>query len=306
MQKDKTTMLDFKPITPNDKSLYEPYLHNAKSRGCELTFANLCSWGHQQATIYENHLVLFSCFHGHYMYPYPLGKEDKKTVLDAILADAKERKIPLRLTSLNAADKETLETLYPGMFRFYYNPDSFDYVYDINDLADLSGRKYHRKRNHYKRFQKNFPNYSIEPISASLLPDIKEFCIKWYADKASENPDNDFDMEQTALFKVLDSYDSLGMEGLVLYDNDRLLAITLGSQMTCDTFDVQFEKALSDADGAYAAINCEFARYIRHKYPHISFLDREEDMGIEGLRKAKQSYYPQHQIEKYSAVLLEN
>lgn len=299
-------MLDFKPITPKDKSLYTPYLHSVRNRGCELTFANLCSWGHQQATIYNQHMVLFSCFNGHYMYPYPVGCGDKKPVLDAIIADAKERTIPLRLTSLNEEAKNTLENLYPGQFRFYFNPDSFDYVYDINDLADLSGRKYHRKRNHYKRFQKNFPGYCAKPINAALIPEIKEFCLQWYENKITENPDPDFEMEQTALSKVLDSYDALGMEGLALYDKDRLLAITLGSQMTSDTFDVQFEKALSDADGAYAAINCEFALYIRSKYPDIKYLDREEDMGIEGLRKAKQSYYPYHQIEKYSAVLLEN
>lgn len=299
-------MLDFKPITPKDRALYTPYLHSVSNRGCELTFANLCSWGHQQATIYNQHMILFSCFNGHYMYPYPVGCGDKKPVLDAIIADAKERAIPLRLTSLNEEAKNTLENLYPGQFRFYFNPDSFDYVYDINDLADLSGRKYHRKRNHYKRFQKNFPGYSVKPINAALIPEIKAFCLQWYESKRTENPDSDFEMEQTALSKVLDFFDALGMEGLALYDKDRLLAITLGSQMTSDTYDVQFEKALSDADGAYAAINCEFAHYIRSKYPDIKYLDREEDMGIEGLRKAKQSYYPHHQIEKYSAVLLEN
>lgn len=299
-------MLDFKPITPTDAPLYKPYLLSAKERGCELTFSNLCSWGYQQATIYNNYMVLFSCFHGHYMYPYPVGTGDPQNVLDAIIADARKRGIPLRLTSLNEEAKATLENLYPGKFRFYYNPDSFDYVYDINDLADLSGRKYHRKRNHYKRFQTNFPNYKAEVISAALLPAVRQFCTNWYADKTDESPDGDFEMEQTALFKVLDSYDALGMEGLALYDGDRLLAITLGSQMTLDTFDVQFEKALPGADGAYAAINCEFANYIREKYPDIQYLDREEDMGIEGLRKAKQSYYPHHQIEKYFAVLLEN
>lgn len=299
-------MLDFKPITPNDKALYAPYLRDVKHRGCELAFSNLCLWGHQQATIYENHMVLFSCFYGHYMYPYPVGNGDKKTVLDAIFADAKERQIPLRLTSLNTEAKETLETLYPGKFRFYYNPDSFDYVYDINDLADLAGRKYHRKRNHFKRFQKNFPTYRVESFSDALLPQIKEFCITWYENRLAENPDSDFDMEQTALMKALDTYHALGMEGLVLLSDDKLLAFTLGSRMTSDIFDVHFEKALPDADGAYAAINHEFAQYIRDKYPEVKFLDREEDMGNPGLRKAKQSYYPHHQIEKYHALLLEN
>lgn len=305
-------MLNFKPITSGDKPLYEPFLHALTDRGCELTFSNLCLWGHQQATIYEDHMVLLSQFYGHYMYPYPVGAGDKKVIIDAIMTDAKERQIPLRLTSLNAEAKETLENLYPGKFRFYYNPDSFDYIYDINDLADLAGRKYHKKRNHYKRFQKNFSDYTAEPLSDAILPKVKDFCTAWYADRLAENPEEDFDLEQTALMKLLSAEDSahnykaLGMEGMVLLSGDKILAFTIGSQMTADTFDVQFEKALAGADGAYAAINCEFAGYIRQKYPHIKFLDREEDMGNPGLRKAKQSYYPHHQIEKYHALFLEN
>ena len=80
----------------------------------------------------------------------------------------------------------------------------------------------------------------------------------------------------------------------------------MGSRLTQDTFDVQFEKAQANIQGAYPAINYEFARYIREKYPDIKYLDREEDMGLEGLRKAKQSYYPHHMIEKCWACLLED
>ena len=91
----------------------------------------------------------------------------------------------------------------------------------------------------------------------------------------------------------------------MLVNGDEILAFTMASRLSEDTFDVHFEKARPDIQGAYAAINCELARYIRDKHPEVKFLDREEDMGIEGLRKAKQSYYPHHQVEKCFAWLSE-
>ena len=90
-------------------------------------------------------------------------------------------------------------------------------------------------------------------------------------------------------------------DGIVLTCGERIIAFTMASRMSRDTLDVHFEKAVTDINGVYAAVNYEFARYARVKYPDIKFLDREEDMGIEGLRKAKESYYPHHLVVKYSA-----
>ena len=127
----------------------------------------------------------------------------------------------------------------------------------------------------------------------------------WYRERLESDPDSDIEMEKRALFRALRHYRELSMEGLVLFDGDRVIAFTLGSPMTNDTFDINFEKALASVNGAYTAINYEFARYLRAKYPSLLFLDREEDMGIEGLRKAKQSYRPHHMIEKTIAFMRE-
>lgn len=299
-------MIDFKPLNLEDKKNYEEYLFAEPNRGCEFSFSNLHLWGRQCATMLYDHIVIFSQFNQRSVYPYPLGSGDKKPVLDALIADAKERGIPCRITSLDCAAKETLERLYPGRFRFHCDEGSFDYVYDINDLADLPGKKYQKKRNHCNRFKSDYPDYTVAPLNDENLPLVKEMIEKWYKDRLEENPNSDYLMEQTALSKALRHYKELEMDGLVLFNGDDLLAFTLGSQLSPNTFDVHFEKARWDVNGAYAIINQEFARYIREKHPHIQFLDREEDLGLEGLRIAKQRYFPHHMVEKCWAHLVED
>ncbi len=299
-------MIDFKPVSLEDKAIYEKYLFECGERGCEYSFANMYLWGRQQAALLDNHMVRFSQFNRRSIYPFPISQGDKKPILDAVIADAQERGIPCRLTGLRPADKQLLDELYPGMFRFHCDHGDFDYVYDIHNLADLPGSKYHKKRNHFNRFRDSYPDYTVQPIHEDNLSAVTEMAENWYEARLQDNPDEDFQMERAALRKAFKHYRELEMEGLIILHEERILALTLGSRMSPDTFDVHFEKALADVNGAYAAINCEFARYIRAKYPEILYLNREEDMGIEGLRIAKQRYYPHHMVEKCWACLLED
>ena len=299
-------MIDFKPITLEQKELYETYLQQTSERGCEYTFTNLYMWGMQQAAILHDHIVLFSEFDSHCFYPFPVGTGNKKEILAAIFADAKERGLCPCLTGLTAADKKTLEELYPNQFYYHADRGGYDYVYNIHDLADLKGRKLHRKRNHLKHFKKNHPDYMVEPISNSNIDEVRDFIAAWYQNKLENNPDGDYHNEQEALEKALSHFETLGMEGLVLKEHGEVLGFTMASQKSADTYDVHYEKAWGYVDGAYTTINSEFANYLRSKYPHIVYLDREEDMGIPGLRKAKQSYYPHHLVKKYSAFPLKS
>ena len=300
------TMIEFRPIELKDKELYESKLPDGNERGCEFSFANLYLWGRQNLAVLHDHIVLFSQFDRRSVYPYPVGRGDKKAVLDAIIADSRARGIPCRITGLCESAKKELEELYAGKFRFHCDEGSFDYVYAIDDLADLKGKKYHGKRNHLNRFREAFPDHTVEPLGEDNILRVRQMIDDWYARRLQENPNADYHMEQAALERALRNYRELGMEGLVLLNGEDVLAVTLGSRMSYDTFDVNFEKARADINGAYAAINCEFARYIRDKYPNVRFLDREEDMGLEGLRKAKQSYNPHHMVEKCWACLLED
>lgn len=298
-------MIEFNPITIEFKNIYSHFFLDSTERGCETSFANLNIWGFQQYAILNDQLVLFSLYNGHYFYSFPIGNGDKKNVIDSIIADAKERNIPCCIVGLYSDAKETLEKLYPETFNIHSDRDSYDYVYSIDDLADLQGRKYHKKRTHINKFRSSFEKYTLEPLGDNNLPQVRQMLEKWYSDRLADNPDNDYASEQKALYKALEHYNELNMDGLVLSNNHDILAFTLGSQLSDDTFDIHFEKARWDVDGAYTVIASEFAKYIRSKYPYIKFLNREEDMGLEGLRKSKESYYPHHMVEKSRAFLQE-
>jgi len=299
-------MIDFQPLKLSDRERYEKYLLDGTERGCEFSFANLYLWGRQRAAEVAGHLVLFSQFSRRTVYPYPVGTGDKTAVLEAIMEDSRQRGIPCRITGLNQENMALIAVKFPDRFRFHCDRDSYDYVYDINDLADLKGRKYQKKRNHVNRFREAWPRYTAEPLCDANVEQVRSLTDRWYARKQQEDPHGDYHMERAALTRALNHYAQLRMEGLVLRDGADVLAFTLGSPLSPDTFDVHFEKAHPDAEGAYPVVNWEFARYLRQKYPNLRFLNREDDLGLEGLRKAKLSYYPHHLVEKCWACLLED
>lgn len=299
-------MIPFKSPQIENKPAYDAYLRHCGERGCEYNFANLYLWGRQRLAFCEDTLVFFSQFNRKSVYAFPLTKSDLRPALEAIMADAKARGIPCRLTGLLQQDCQTVEALFPGKFRYHVDRNGFDYIYAIDDLAQLKGRKFQRKRNHLNRFRQNHPGYTVEPITDGNTPEVVQLLDRWYADRLLNDPHADFIMEQKAIYKALEHRQALGIEGLVLRYEGQLLAMTMGSPLSGNSFDVQFEKALDFADGAYPAICWEFARYLQAKYPDLQWLNREDDLGIEGLRKAKLAYCPDHMIEKWWACLLED
>ncbi len=298
-------MLNFAPLKPQDKELYDRFLLHWGERGCEYNFANLFLWGRQKATLNQGNLAFFCQFNRRSVYLFPLG-ENLKPTLDAIISDAHKRGIPCRLTGLTDADRALLEQWYPGQFYFQPDRDSFDYIYSIDALAELKGKKLQRKRNHCNRFRLLHPGCTTAPITEENTPAVLAMLDKWYAHQQETNPTASFRLEQTAITKALRCRKALEMEGLLLMDKGQIIAMTMGSRLNSDTFDVHFEKALDGYDGAYAMINREFARHLKEKYPEVKWLNREDDLGLEGLRKAKLSYYPDRLVEKCWACLKED
>ena len=294
-------MIQFERLSIEQKPEIDALLRHASHRGCAFSFANLYIWGRQCAARVGDDLLLFSHFGGKTLYPYPVCPGDPRPALDALMADAKERGIPFRLTGLNRLDTEHLQQWYPDQFVFHCGRDGHDYVYAIEDLAELKGKRFQPKRNHSNRFLAEYPDARILPLTDETLPDAKALADRWHQRCTEEE---DAGMELAALNRAFAHWHELGMEGLVLYVGSQVVAMTMGSRLSDDTFDVHFEKADLDNQGANAVINRAFARHIREKYPEVRFLNREEDMGIEGLRKAKLSYHPHHMVEKCWAHLV--
>ena len=299
-------MIDFQRVNLSCKDSYESILMNCPERGCEYSFANMYLWGLQNLAFRHGCAVRFSHYYGRSSYPYPIGNGDKRAAITELLQDARERGIPCRLSCMTAADAEELESLFPGKFYIHVDRDSFDYVYDIHDLADLRGRKFQSKRNHFNRFCSDHPDHQVLPLTCDLMPQVKKFLEDWYARRRESDPMGDYMMESVALARLFNHCGELDMEGLVLMDGGEILAFTIGSRLSKDTFDIHFEKAREDVSGAYNAINCHFARYLRMKHPELLYLNREDDMGLEGLRSAKLSYRPHHMVEKHWARVKED
>ena len=294
-------MINFKAAACEDKDFYLKFFKDPTERGCEYNFANLILWGQQNIAEAGDCLVRLSYYGGHISYAFPIGSKDKTQALEMIIKDAIARGIPCNFFGVYEEDKKLLETLYPQKFKFTAARDSYDYVYDINALAELSGRKLHAKRNHINRFKETHPDYTTEIITEENIHLVKELAENWYKEKLSVNPTADFDMEQIAIDRAIRNFRKLQMEGLLLRIGNEAVAFTMASPMSIEMWDVNFEKAKAGFESAYPVINNEFAKHLREKHPEVLYLDREEDMGIEGLRKAKESYRPHHLIEKYMA-----
>ena len=209
--------------------------------------------------------------------------------------------------NITAEEKDTLVQLYP-MAIVTPTPESGDYIYKTENLANLAGKKYSRKRNHIHQFQNKYAEYNFEPLSKNNFDAVRTIEENWL----KENTENalamgtlsDLEIEKKIIFFALENYDTFskqcGMTGGVLYISGTPAAFCIASLLSQKVTDVHFEKCLSafGRDGGYAIINNEFAKTVQSE-----FINREEDLGIEGLRKAKLSYYPEYVLEKFTVQI---
>ena len=181
--------------------------------------------------------------------------------------------------------------------------DDFDYVYLSVELAKLSGNRFHKKKNHLNQFNKTFSHTSeIKPITAENLLDAIAVAQKWCHDNGCEG-ENDLCFEYQGIKEMIQDWDFLsnrGIVGLIIYIEGQPQAMTIAEPLTHETFLIHIEKANGDFNGIYAAINHAMANIA---YPNYIYINREQDMGMEGIRKAKRSYHPHHMVKKYDLHL---
>jgi len=292
----------FRPVTLADKAWMDRLIRLEDARSSDWCFTSIFVWNdtfHQEVAACWDRLLIKLMYHGKPFYAFPIGKGDLTPVIWALHQDATRHGVLLNIRGITAKNMQELENAFPG--RFEYSPDTFafDYVYEAEQLATLAGRKLSAKRNHINRFVEQNPDWAFEPITRETLPQCIAMSREW---EANHQKDANFTAELTALHQAFSHYEALGLEGGLLRVGGEVIAFAIGEPLNSDTYIIHFEKAFSDIQGAYPMINREFARYIRTTHPHIRYINREDDMGIESLQKAKRSYYPAFMVEKYAAL----
>lgn len=299
------TKLDFHPPRPEDARWAQPLLLAAERMGCEFCFGNIYAWSKRYGTEIARADGIFfsrstSVTHGRRAYGMPLGDLSGPEALRAAVLRLKKDNQggALHFYGLEARDTQSLERAFPGKFAFEPDRDNFDYIYAREDLANLAGKKYHAKRNHIARFTKENAHWRYEEITPGDLDECLAMANRWEAMHANRDPAG-LEQEAQALCRAFAHYEAFGMRGGLLRVGGALAAFTVGERLNGRAFVTHFEKAYPDIPGAYQMINRCFAAQTLTGFQYVN---REEDMGSEGLRRAKQSYYPALLLEKFRAA----
>ena len=295
--------IHFREVTLEDKEWIEPLLRMCPRGSLEYNFTTTFVWRNS----YSHHIArmgdyfLLRADPKNPAYLFPAGQGPLEPVIHALAEDANQLGFPLVFNTVLPDAKETLERLYPGKFTFELYRDGADYVYETEALATLRGKKLSAKRNHIHRFIDNYPNWQYESIGPENFDDVRRMNTVW----CMQNGCSDNMMiseEYCAVESAIRHYDALGLSGGLIRADEKVVAFSIGDPLNDNTFLVHFEKAFSDVQGAYQMINQQFVQRNCMAYRYI---DREEDAGVTGLRRAKLSYRPVKLVEKYLATLQE-
>ena len=308
-------MIDWRDITLEDKARIEEKICASGCHGADYGFANLFIWRkayRPKIAFCDNRLLVG--MPQWKVYAYPKGDGEIRNSIELLLDEAHSLGNKLRIRGLTDKTLEEFLPLYGDRFEIIEDRDNADYIYTSAKLCELPGRHLSSKRNHIKHFERNGA-WEFHKIAAdscgvftscessqggrlSSIAEAKAFVDEFYKEKN----DPELADEAGAIEEMFENYEELGFLGGMLYQNGEPVAFTAGTKLDDEVFDTHFEKALPGVEGAYTMINREFARLVRAEYPGIAAFNREEDMGIEGLRKAKLSYHPDILLMKYFAI----
>lgn len=299
-------MINFKEIELNDKKWMEPLLAVADMRGCHQNFTNIFAWSNTysyRVAQVNDYLVVKGVIDDTPYYFFPAGSGDIKTVFEGMQQDAASCGHEFVLAGVSPENMAVMNRVFPDHFEYKMMRDGFDYVYLLDKLVTLSGNKLHAKRNYINRFNKANHDWSFEQISLENIAECWEMNQQWC--QINSHNEEEIARESCAVRRCFNHFTALGIEGGLIRAEGRVIAYTMGEKLNSDTYVVHIEKAFSEIAGAYQMINREFAAYIQKDCPQLIYVNREEDMGLEGLRKAKLSYHPDKMEEKYFATYFE-
>lgn len=295
--------LEFKELTLDSLNEIYPYLKGFKGMSCDYTAGGIFMWidyFKYKYCVYRDTLFIKCVVPEDNLervaFSQPLGTLPLGESVALLRRYCAEKGYSLEFSAITEFNLENFIDLNPQKV----SPLSAwsDYVYTIDSLATLTGKKLGKKRNHCNRFVQENPDMKLEPINNDNYAQVRT-CFEQICKDGKDSPMALYEREQ--VWKVLDALESYPFETLCLFSDGRVVAFSVGEVLN-NVLHVHIEKALRDVNGAAETINKEFARYIQEKYPHVEWVNRQDDAGDEGLRQAKQSYYPAFLLRKYTVV----
>lgn len=290
---------DFKALEFADKEVFDGCLRMDSPLISELTFTNLFMWRHQYRPLWrlwnDCLLVVFQPERKSPFGLFPIGVGDKREALDFLCGEMRSFTPDVRIGRVdevsvhNFADFDRYSATLDG--------DNSDYVYLTEDLIHLAGKKYHRKKNHLNQFVKKHA-FEYRPLDGEMVECVLEMQEAWcQVRECVESPG--LLSEDYAIHEALTRFGDLDYQGGTILINGKVEAFTLGEPLNKETAVIHIEKANPEIPGLYAAINQLFCM---KAWSHMRYVNREQDLGIEGMRQAKESYYPHHMVNKYTLI----
>lgn len=298
-------MLDlnsFQPIQLTDKSLFHTYFSAYPSSYCDLNFVNLIVWNDASGVSWQEHNDrLYIYFSGIDALLFPIGREISPKELYELSSDLQKNGKSGIITVVKPEFVENNRSELERYFILEEDPDYQDYVYLAEKLALLSGKKLQKKKNLVSQFKRLYLDYTVRPLTAA----DKEICLKLTETWTQLNEDSDeyLEMELVAIRKTWEQFEVLGVEGVLILVDNQAVAYTIYSWQSPDTADIHFEKYNRNYKGSGQIINQETALFLKERF---KYLNREQDLQMEGLKKAKMSYDPDQLLKAFSLTPRKN
>ncbi|MBF0227175.1 MAG: DUF2156 domain-containing protein [Desulfobacterales bacterium] len=304
--------MKFNKLEPKDYQYLKKYFENQKYNLCPYSLSSIIAWANDEILIYwgiieeYDSLIIYVDFASkrykpHLIMPISPTKEYSPSELHQLLKNLGFEICWFAPQSyIEKYDKEELEKYFIVEEQTAYS----DYVYLKDDLAELKGNKFSKKRNLIKQFEKAFVNegfVSVEFIKPSNFNECSKFLEDWCKQRNCDKDANiDLACEKQAALNALKYIDSLDFKGLLLKINGKINAFGVMSKLTSEMGVLHFEKAFGDVKGLYQYFDRECSRQLFNGYKYIN---KESDMDEEGLAQAKQSYHPIMKLKSYELIL---
>ncbi|MFX0082486.1 MAG: DUF2156 domain-containing protein [Candidatus Hodarchaeota archaeon] len=296
-----------KPIEITDKDLFDVYFHKNPPENSEFTFTNLFMWRNYYNFLFmefKEHIILFSNDYlknrrnpintdsKDYLYFFPpIGSNPDRIIIELFEnnSNIEIHRVPEKICE-KVTQNEKFNKLNIGILQ---DRNNWDYIYNKEEILNLAGNKYRQNRRWLQKFLNNY-NYEFQSITEDLIEKCKELQLEWCIMRACTE-DESLEAEQEAIYEALNNFEALGYRGGLICVEDKCAAYTFGEMLNDGTLVIHIEKAHAEYDGAYQAINNFF---LKNCCEDAIYVNREQDLGIEGLRRAKESYKPINMIKK--------